>query len=96
VRRAKAGELTRADQNQADGAVAAAEATLAQTEAAATAALQQLKAVGTTILIAAHRPSIVSQADKIMIVREGRLVQFGPAAEILPTISSNNLRRVGV
>jgi ATP-binding cassette, subfamily C, bacterial EexD len=65
-------------------------------ELALASALQQLKAAGTTILIAAHRPSIVSQADKIMIVREGRLVQFGPASEILPTISSNNLRRVGV
>lgn len=45
TRRAKAGELARADQHQADGAVAAAEAALAQAEAAATVALQQLKAL---------------------------------------------------
>jgi cobalt-zinc-cadmium efflux system outer membrane protein len=44
-RRAKAGELARADQYQADGAVAAAEAGLAAAEAAATAAHQQLKAI---------------------------------------------------
>ncbi len=44
-RRARSGELARADQHQADGAVAAAEAGLAQAEAAATAALQQVKAL---------------------------------------------------
>jgi cobalt-zinc-cadmium efflux system outer membrane protein len=43
ARRAKAGELARADQYQADGAVAAAEAGLAQAQAMATAALQQVK-----------------------------------------------------
>ncbi|HRH85785.1 MAG TPA: TolC family protein [Rubrivivax sp.] len=45
TRRAKAGELARADQHQVDGAVAAAEAGLAQAEAAATVALQQVKAL---------------------------------------------------
>ena len=45
ARRAKAGDLARADQHQADGAVAAAEAGVAQAEAAAMAALQELKAL---------------------------------------------------
>lgn len=45
ARRARAGDLARADQNQAEGAVAAAEAGLAQTEAAAAAAAQQLGAL---------------------------------------------------
>ena len=45
ARRAKAGELARADQHQADGAVAAAEAAVAQAEAGTTVALQQLKSL---------------------------------------------------
>lgn len=45
ARRTRAGDLARADQHQADGAVAAAEAAVAQAEAEATAALQQLKAL---------------------------------------------------
>jgi len=61
VRRAKAGELARADQNQADGAVAAAEASLAAAEAAATAALQQLKAISGGALGAV--PAGVPQAE---------------------------------
>lgn len=49
ARRARAGELARADQHQADGAVAAAEAAAAQTEAALTVAMQQVKALSGTI-----------------------------------------------
>ncbi|URI07286.1 TolC family protein [Aquincola tertiaricarbonis] len=45
ARRAQAGELARADQHQADGAVAAAQAALASAEAAATAAQLQLQAL---------------------------------------------------
>ncbi|WP_421882241.1 TolC family protein [Methylibium sp.] len=43
-RRARAGDLARADQHQADGAVAAAESSLAQAQATLVAARQQLKA----------------------------------------------------
>jgi cobalt-zinc-cadmium efflux system outer membrane protein len=45
ARRANAGDLARADRHQADGAVAAAEAGLAQAQSAATAAAQQVKAL---------------------------------------------------
>ncbi len=45
ARRARAGDLARADQHQAEGAVAAAEAALAQAQAAAIAARQQLSAL---------------------------------------------------
>lgn len=45
ARRVKAGDLARADQHQADGAVAAAEAALAQAEADAAVARQQVKAL---------------------------------------------------
>jgi outer membrane protein, heavy metal efflux system len=45
ARRARAGDLARADQHQAEGAVAAAEAALAQAQAAASAARQQLRAL---------------------------------------------------
>jgi cobalt-zinc-cadmium efflux system outer membrane protein len=44
-RRVKAGDLARADQHQADGAVAAAEAAVAQAEASLTAARQRLAAL---------------------------------------------------
>jgi len=45
ARRARAGDLARADQYQADGAVAAAESGLAQAEAAVAGAVQQVRAL---------------------------------------------------
>ena len=45
ARRAKAGDLARADQHQADGAVAGAEASVAQAEAGLAAARQHLRAL---------------------------------------------------
>lgn len=60
-RRAKAGELARADQNQAEGAVAAAEAGMAAAEATTTATLQQLKAIAG--LSTAVAPATTAQAE---------------------------------
>lgn len=61
ARRAKAGELARADQNQAEGAVAAAEAALAQARAAATVALQQVKALSGAPSVA--MPTTIATAE---------------------------------
>ena len=60
-RRAKAGELARADQNQAEGAFAAAEAGLAAAEATTTATLHQLKAIAG--LSSAVAPATAAQAE---------------------------------
>jgi outer membrane protein, heavy metal efflux system len=50
ARRARAGDLARADQHQADGAVAAAESGLAQAEAAVAVALQQVRALAAEVV----------------------------------------------
>ena len=63
-------------------------------EVALVRALQQLKAAGSTVLIAAHRPSVVAHVDLVMVISEGRIVQFGPAAEVMPAFSAGNVRRV--
>jgi cobalt-zinc-cadmium efflux system outer membrane protein len=68
ARRAKAGELARADQHQADGAAAAAEAALAQAEAAAVAALQQLQALAGRALAAP--PEAVPEPEPVPPVGE--------------------------
>lgn len=63
-------------------------------EVALAHALQQLKAAKCTVLIAAHRPSVVTHVDKVMVLRDGRIAQFGPAAEVLPALTAGNVRRV--
>jgi outer membrane protein, heavy metal efflux system len=63
ARRARAGELARADQHQAEGAVAAAEATLAQAQATASTAQQPLKAFGETPIFKAMLAPPVAEPE---------------------------------
>ncbi len=54
-----------------------------QGEQALAAALQQLKAAGTTLFVITHRPSVLASVDKLMVLREGTLVLFGPRDQVL-------------
>ena len=56
-------------------------------EAALEDALKQAKASGTTVIIIAHRPSVLSFVDKIMILQEGRIARFGERDQIMPMIT---------
>jgi PrtD family type I secretion system ABC transporter len=58
----------------------------AQGEAALTAALGELKARGVTTIMVGHRPALMSQLDKLAVLKEGALDAFGPPATILPRI----------
>jgi PrtD family type I secretion system ABC transporter len=55
--------------------------------------LARLKAEGATVIVAAHRPSVVALVDKVMVLKDGRIAQMGPAAEVLPMLSPG-LKRV--
>jgi PrtD family type I secretion system ABC transporter len=48
--------------------------------------IMALKERGACVVIAAHRPSVITAADKIMILNDGRTADFGPAEKILPKI----------
>jgi ATP-binding cassette subfamily C protein len=46
-------------------------------------ALRRAKAAGTTVIIIAHRPATVAQADKLLVLMNGQVDQFGTKAEVL-------------
>ncbi len=46
-------------------------------------AITNLKAEGVTLIIVAHRTGVISAADKMMVMREGRIEAFGPRDELL-------------
>ena len=46
------------------------------------ALLAQLRRDGVTVLLATHRPALLKAVDKVLVLREGTVAQFGPAAEI--------------
>jgi ATP-binding cassette subfamily C protein/ATP-binding cassette subfamily C protein EexD len=52
-------------------------------EEALNAAVQALKAAGSTVVLIAHRPSLLAQVDKIAILNEGRLQAFGTRDAVL-------------
>jgi ATP-binding cassette subfamily C exporter for protease/lipase len=59
----------------------------AEGDAQLIATLEQLKAGGTTILIAAHRLTMLSLVDKLLVLRDGRVAQYGSRDHVLGTIA---------
>ena len=63
-------------------------------EAALIATIRNLKSAGKTVVIIAHRPSVLANVDKVMVMRDGLVQLYGPRAEVLakvtrPVIASN-------
>ena len=40
----------------------------------------------------AHRPSVMSVADKMLILEHGKITQFGPRTDVVSAIGNNNAR----
>lgn len=51
-------------------------------EQALSNALQQAKAMNTTVIVISHRPSVLSVVDKILLLQNGRIAAYGNIAEI--------------
>ncbi len=56
-------------------------------EAALLRTLQALKEEGVTVIIVAHRPSLLRGVDKLLVLREGAVELFGPRAEIMARLT---------
>ncbi len=57
-------------------------------------AMTTLKAQGTTLVVVAHRPSIVQVLDKLLVIKDGAVDEFGPIDEVLPKVTRR--RKPGV
>ena len=55
-------------------------------EDALTAAIAELKARDTALVIVGHRPSTLAQADKILFLSDGVAAMFGPRDEVLESL----------
>lgn len=56
-------------------------------EAALASAIMQMKAQGSSVILVTHRSSALAQADKLLVLNEGRLQAFGPSQEVLRALS---------
>jgi ATP-binding cassette subfamily C exporter for protease/lipase len=56
-------------------------------EAALAGAIAHMKARGTSVILVTHRSSALAQADKLLVLNEGRLQAFGLSQEVLKALS---------
>jgi PrtD family type I secretion system ABC transporter len=47
-----------------------------------------LKEEGVTVVVIAHRPSLLRGIDKVLVLREGAVELFGPRAEVVPRVTA--------
>jgi PrtD family type I secretion system ABC transporter len=67
-------------------------------EAALHKLLVALKARGTTVVMIAHRPSILVSLDKVLVLTNGTVAEFGPVERVMPRIAPGfpvGQRRIG-
>ncbi len=56
--------------------------------------LEQLKRHGTTVLVVTHRPALLKTMDKVLVLRDGMVAQFGPTAELTASLVPRPVRLV--
>jgi len=50
-------------------------------------ALQGMKQAGVTVVIVAHRPSLLAGVDKLLVLKDGVMELYGPRAEIMARVT---------
>lgn len=56
-------------------------------EAALQSALGHLKEKGVTVILIAHRPSLLRRVDKILVLKNGQITEFGNRDEVLKRVT---------
>lgn len=56
-------------------------------ERALLAAITAARNEGTTVVLIAHRPSVIGIADKILVLKDGMVEQFGERTDVIKTIT---------
>jgi ATP-binding cassette subfamily C protein/ATP-binding cassette subfamily C protein EexD len=56
-------------------------------------AIVRLKETGTTVVMIAHRPSVLGLADKLLVLRNGAIEAYGTRAEVIARLNSSDAAR---
>ena len=65
-------------------------------EAALMNTLESLRAQGASVLVITHRTSVLPQANKLLMLREGQVVMFGPRDEVLAALQKAQAEQQGL
>jgi ATP-binding cassette subfamily C protein EexD len=55
-------------------------------EIALSRALEEMSQKGTTVITITHRPSVLAQVDKLLVIKDGRAEMYGPRKDVLPKL----------
>lgn len=58
-------------------------------------AILAMRARGSTVIVMAHRPSAILSVNKVLVLKEGRVAQFGPRDEVLGPSALGQLPQPG-
>jgi len=56
-------------------------------ERALVRAIEAMRADGAIVILIAHRPAVMQAADKLMVIQDGRIAQFGPRSSVVASIT---------
>jgi ATP-binding cassette subfamily C protein len=56
-------------------------------------AIEQMRADGAIVVMIAHRPTIMEVADKLLVLENGRITQFGPRTDVVASVMPGESRR---
>ncbi|HET7595108.1 MAG TPA: ATP-binding cassette domain-containing protein, partial [Stellaceae bacterium] len=56
-------------------------------------AIARLKEAGTTVVMIAHRPSVLGLADKLLVLRNGSVEAYGSRAEVIAKLNAPGMNR---
>lgn len=68
----------------------------AEGDAALTNAIHQIGARGGIAIVNAHRPSAIVALEKLLLMKSGRQVAFGPKDEVLRQVKGDNVHALKV
>jgi ABC-type protease/lipase transport system fused ATPase/permease subunit len=53
--------------------------------------LADLSREGTTVTLITHRPSLLANIDRVLVLREGAVESFGPRAEVIAKVTRSSI-----
>ncbi len=57
-------------------------------DAALSKAITKMRQAGRTVIVMAHRPSAIAAVNKVLVLQDGRMAQFGDKAEVLQAVTT--------
>ncbi len=66
----------------------------AEGEEALNQAIATMKAQGSAVVVIGHRPSILAQVDRVLVLVDGQVEQIGPRAQVLDRLTRRTLQPV--